>query len=140
MLNYKVRLLRNHCQIAAGTLEPLQFGRGLLNERPMSLKVDVAQRVDELLFLYTNIRLRHQRNKTTAGRIVPSHLPTDYNGSLLVTAQNCSGFGKKRVPELSPFRIHWPFGAHKVEGFLLVGSKNGDTLSLFEPKSAEKAA
>jgi hypothetical protein len=56
-------------------------------------KVDVAQRVDELLFLYTNIRLRHQRNKTTVGRIVPSHLPTDYNGGLLVTAQNCSGFG-----------------------------------------------
>jgi len=26
-------------------------------------KVDVAQRVDELLFLYTNIRPRHQRNK-----------------------------------------------------------------------------
>jgi hypothetical protein len=50
----------------------------------------VAQRVDELLFLYTNIRLRHQRNKTTVGRIVPSHLPTDYNGGLLVTAQNCS--------------------------------------------------
>ena len=30
-------------------------------------KVDVAQRVEELLFLYTNIRLRHQRNKTTVG-------------------------------------------------------------------------
>jgi hypothetical protein len=29
--------------------------------------VNVAQRVDELLFLYTNIRLRHQRNKTTVG-------------------------------------------------------------------------
>ncbi len=27
------------------------------------------------------------------------------------------------------------FGAHKFEGFLVVGSKNGDTLSLFEPKS-----
>jgi hypothetical protein len=27
------------------------------------------------------------------------------------------------------------FGAHKYEGFLVVGSKNGDTLSLFEPKS-----
>ena len=25
-------------------------------------------------------------------------------------------------------------GAHKFEGFLVVGSKNGDTLSLFEPK------
>jgi len=56
-------------------------------------KVDVAQRVDGLLFLYTNIRLRHQRNRTTVGRIVPSHLPTGYNGGLLVTAQNCSGFG-----------------------------------------------
>ena len=33
-------------------------------------KVDVAQRVDELLFLYTNIRLRH-------------HLPREYNGDLL---------------------------------------------------------
>jgi hypothetical protein len=49
--------------------------------------------VDELLFLCTNIRLRHQRNKTTVGRIVPSHLPTDYNGGLLLTAHNCSGFG-----------------------------------------------
>lgn len=27
------------------------------------------------------------------------------------------------------------FGAHKFEGFLVVESKNGDTLSLFEPKS-----
>jgi hypothetical protein len=40
-------------------------------------KVDVAQWVDELLFLYTNIRLRHQRNK------VPSYLRGDYNGGLL---------------------------------------------------------
>jgi hypothetical protein len=46
-------------------------------------KVDVAQRVDELLFLYTNIRLRHQRNKTTVGRIVPSCLLRNYNGGLL---------------------------------------------------------
>jgi hypothetical protein len=46
-------------------------------------KVDVAQRVDELLFLYTNIRLRHQRNKTTVGRIVPSHLLRNYTGGLL---------------------------------------------------------
>ena len=49
--------------------------------------LDVAQRVDELLFLYTNIRLRHQRNN------VPLHLLTDYNGGLLVTAHNSSGFG-----------------------------------------------
>jgi hypothetical protein len=34
-------------------------------------KVDVAQWVDGLAVLYTNIRLRHQRNKTTVGRIVP---------------------------------------------------------------------
>jgi hypothetical protein len=27
------------------------------------------------------------------------------------------------------------FGAHKFEGFLVVASKKGDTLSLFEPKS-----
>ena|SRR5271155_4247417 len=27
------------------------------------------------------------------------------------------------------------FGAHKFEGFLVVGSSKGDTLSLFEPKS-----
>jgi len=46
-------------------------------------KVDVAQRVDELAFLYTNIRLRHQRNKTTVGRLVPSYLLTDYSGGLL---------------------------------------------------------
>jgi len=46
-------------------------------------KVDVAQRVDELLFLYTNIRLRHQRNKTTVGRMVPSYLLRDYNAGLL---------------------------------------------------------
>jgi hypothetical protein len=58
-----------------------------------SKKVDVAQRVDELLFLYTNVRLRHQRNTTAVGRMVPSYLPTDYSGALLVTAQNCSGFG-----------------------------------------------
>jgi hypothetical protein len=45
-------------------------------------KVDVAQRVDEQLSLYTNIRLRHQRNN------VPLHLLTDYNGLLSMTAQN----------------------------------------------------
>jgi len=45
------------------------------------------------LFLYTNIRLRHQRNKTTVGSIVPSHLLTDYNSGLLVTAHNCSSVG-----------------------------------------------
>ena len=30
-------------------------------------------------FLYTNIRLRHQRNKTTVGRIAPSYLPRNYS-------------------------------------------------------------
>jgi len=49
--------------------------------------LDVAQQVDELLFLHTNIRLRHQRNK------VPLHLLGDYNVGLFVTAHNCSGFG-----------------------------------------------
>jgi hypothetical protein len=34
-------------------------------------KVDVAQWVDDVAFLYMDIRLRHQRNKTTVGRIVP---------------------------------------------------------------------
>jgi hypothetical protein len=38
-------------------------------------------------------RLRHQRNKTTVGRMFPSCLPTDYNCVDLVTAQNCSDFG-----------------------------------------------
>jgi hypothetical protein len=46
-------------------------------------KVDVAQRVDELAILYTNIRLRHQRNQNDRGRIVPSYLLTDYSGGLL---------------------------------------------------------
>ena len=46
-------------------------------------KVDVAQRVDELLFLYTSIRLRLQRNETTVGRIVPSYLLRNYNGGPL---------------------------------------------------------
>ena len=31
-------------------------------------KVDVAQWVDDVAFLYMDIRLRHQRNKTTVGR------------------------------------------------------------------------
>jgi hypothetical protein len=31
-------------------------------------KVDVAQRVDDIAFQYMDIRLRHQRNKTTVGR------------------------------------------------------------------------
>jgi hypothetical protein len=31
-------------------------------------KVDVAQWVDDRTFLYMDIRLRHQRNKTTVGR------------------------------------------------------------------------
>jgi hypothetical protein len=31
-------------------------------------KVDVAQWVDDIAFLYMDIRLRHQRNKTTVGR------------------------------------------------------------------------
>jgi hypothetical protein len=34
-------------------------------------KVDVAQWVDDVAFLYMDIRLRHQRNNTTVGRIVP---------------------------------------------------------------------
>jgi hypothetical protein len=38
---------------------------------------------DELAILYTNIRLRHQRNQTTMGRIVPSHLAINYNGGIL---------------------------------------------------------
>ena len=63
-------------------LEPLCIGRlregGFMNahdsDRSLSCCVnpfehlDVAQQVDELLFLHTNIRLRHQRNK------VPLHL------------------------------------------------------------------
>jgi hypothetical protein len=71
-------------------------------------KVDVAQRVDELLFLYTNIRLRHQRNKTTEGRIVPSYLPTDYNGDPL---GDCS--------KLLSFRnidIHTPWASARPNG------------------------
>jgi hypothetical protein len=40
-------------------------------------KKDVAQRVDELAFLYTNIRLRHQRDTAAVGRMVPSYLPRD---------------------------------------------------------------
>jgi hypothetical protein len=31
-------------------------------------KIDVAQWVDDIAFLYMDIRLRHQRNKTTVGR------------------------------------------------------------------------
>ena len=43
-------------------------------------------------FLYTDIRLHHQRNKTTPwGGIVPSYLLRDYSVAYLVTAQNCSG-------------------------------------------------
>jgi hypothetical protein len=40
--------------------------------------------VDEQLFLCTNIRLRHQRNKTPVGRIVPSHLIGHYNGAVRI--------------------------------------------------------
>ena len=61
-------------------------------------KVDVAQRVDELLFLYTNIRLRHQRNKTTVGRTVPSHLLTDYNGGPLGDCSKLLRFRDIRCP------------------------------------------
>jgi hypothetical protein len=50
-------------------------------------KVDVAQWVDELAVLNTNIRLRQRRSTTTVGRIVPSYLLTDYNGGIL---GNCS--------------------------------------------------
>ena len=39
------------------------------------------------------------------------------------------------VFEYGDFRDTEEFGAQKFEGFLVVGSKNGDTLSLFEPKS-----
>ena len=59
------------CKVFGQSANP----RGLLDLRVNTVrKVDVAQWVDELAFLYTNIRLRHQRNKTTVGRIVPSHL------------------------------------------------------------------
>jgi hypothetical protein len=37
---------------------------------------NVAQRLDELAFL-ANIRLRHQRNRATVGRIVPLYLLRD---------------------------------------------------------------
>ena len=53
--------------------------------------------MDDVTFLYMDIRLRHQRNKTTVGRWLLHILqvtPAEY----LVTAQNCSAFGilKKR--------------------------------------------
>ena len=57
-------------------------------------KVDVAQWVDELAVLYTNIRLRQQRNKTTDGprsSFASPSKPTTM--AYLVSAQNCSGFG-----------------------------------------------
>jgi hypothetical protein len=44
-------------------------------------------------FLYTNIRLRHQRNKTTVGRIVLHICRETTAVAYLVAAQNCSGFG-----------------------------------------------
>jgi hypothetical protein len=50
-------------------------------------EVDVAQWVDELAVLYTNIRLSHRRNTTTVGRIVLLYPLTDYNGGIL---RNCS--------------------------------------------------
>src|SRR5580692_4423132 len=45
-------------------------------------KVDVAQWVDDIAFLYMDIRLRHQRNKTTVGRWLLSHLLTCYTGGI----------------------------------------------------------
>ena len=57
-------------------------------------KVDVAQWVDELAVLYTNIRLRHQRNKATDGlrcSFTSPSKPTTM--AYLVSAQLCSGFG-----------------------------------------------
>jgi hypothetical protein len=48
-------------------------------------------------FLYTNIRLRHQRNKTTVSRVVPSYLPRDYNGGLLGDCSKLLRFRNIRV-------------------------------------------
>ena len=47
------------------------------------------------------MRLRHQRNKATVGRIVPSHLLTYYNGDLL---GDCSKWLRFRN-QLSPGKV-----------------------------------
>jgi hypothetical protein len=46
-------------------------------------KVDVAQRGDELLFLYYKYTAAPPEEQTTESRIVPSHLLADYDGGLL---------------------------------------------------------
>ena len=72
--NFLVSRLRLSVRTTSPSLMPGGFGEsksyGSL-ELLAWFNKDVAQRVDELAFLYTNIRLRHQRNKTTVGRIVP---------------------------------------------------------------------
>jgi len=45
-------------------------------------KVDVAQWVDDIAFLYMDIRLRHQRKQNDRGSMVPSHLLTSYTGGI----------------------------------------------------------
>ena len=60
-------------------------------------KLDVAQWGNELAILYTNIRLRHQRNR------VPSHLLTDYSDGLL---GDCS--------KLLRFRNIWGSPSHGI--------------------------
>ncbi len=68
-----VNLTNHRVVVQFGRFTNRRDGKRLSRTRPSYLtcgvntvqKVDVAQRVDELAFLYTNIRPRHQRNRTT---------------------------------------------------------------------------
>ena len=62
-------------------------------------KVDVAQRVDELLFLYYKYTAAPPEEQTTESRIVPSHLLADYDGVLL---GDCSKLLRSRNIVQSP--------------------------------------
>ena len=95
--NFLVSRLRLSVRTTSPSLMPGGFGEsksyGSLELLAWFHK-DVAQRVDELAFLYTNIRLRQPEEQNDRGPhssfISAKEIKTVAS---LVTAQNCSGFG-----------------------------------------------
>src|ERR1039458_5498228 len=96
---------------------------GGFNEGCLSLKREVAQRVDDLAFLYTDTRLRHQRNKTTLSRIVPSYLRNKL--------QRRSTWCLYKIAQVSEYEcvLGRPRFCHHVYGKLNVWQRNAPKLT-----------
>ena len=96
----------------------------------------MAQWVDEPAVLYTNIRLRHQRNKTTVGRWFLHISQTNYNGGIPGDCSQLLSFRNIGV-QAKTRRLHASFICYHAR---LVKVKNVSadverTTSAFEPNT-----